>query len=124
MNMTQSQEDYLEMVSFLSEKNGEVRVTDLAAELGFSKPSVTTAIKLLEEKNLVRHERYGSVRLTRQGLELAGEIREKHNVLKRFLFEILGVSGENAEKDACKIEHALSEESWDKLRSKMNEWVG
>jgi Mn-dependent DtxR family transcriptional regulator len=124
MKMTQSQEDYLEMVSFLSEKNSEVRVTDLAAELGFSKPSVTIALKVLEEKNLVSHERYGSVRLTQEGVELARAIREKHKVLKRFLAEILDVSAENAEKDACKMEHALSEESWVKLRAKMREWVG
>ncbi|MDR2481112.1 MAG: metal-dependent transcriptional regulator [Spirochaetaceae bacterium] len=114
--MTQSQEDYLEMVGFLSEKNGEVRVTDIAAELGFSKPSVSAALKTLEEKDLVRHERYGSVILTEKGRALSAEISGKHGLLKDFLANVLGVSPGIAEKDACKMEHILSSETFDKLR--------
>jgi DtxR family Mn-dependent transcriptional regulator len=117
--MTQSQEDYLEMVSFLSDE-GKVRVTDIAARLGFSKPSVLTALKLLEEKALIRHERYGSVSLTEKGRELAGEIRERHMLIKEFLCKKLGVSEETAEKDACKMEHVLSEETFEKLKSFIN----
>jgi DtxR family Mn-dependent transcriptional regulator len=114
--MTQSQEDYLEMVSFLSD-GGKVRVTDIASRLGFSKPSVLTALKLLEEKGLILHERYGSVSLTDKGRELAGSIRERHFLLKEFLHEKLGVSEETAEKDACKLEHVLSEESFEQLKA-------
>ncbi|MDR0409331.1 MAG: metal-dependent transcriptional regulator [Spirochaetaceae bacterium] len=117
--MTQSQEDYLEMVSFLSDE-GKVRVTDIAARLGFSKPSVLTALRLLEEKDLIRHERYGSVSLTDKGRELAGEIRERHFLIKKFLLEKLNVSEEIAEKDACKMEHVLSEETFEKLKFFVN----
>jgi DtxR family Mn-dependent transcriptional regulator len=81
MMMTQSLEDYLEMVSFLSDEGqgqGQVRVTDIAARLGFSKPSVLTALKLLEERGLVLHEYYGRVTITDKGRKLASEIRERH----------------------------------------------
>jgi DtxR family Mn-dependent transcriptional regulator len=120
MRMTQSQEDYLEMVGFLSEKNGQARVTDIAAELGFSKPSVLTALKILEEKALIQHERYGAVLLTEKGRSLAGEIQEKHRLITKFLHEIIGVSPEIAEKDACRMEHVLSDETVTKLRAFMS----
>jgi DtxR family Mn-dependent transcriptional regulator len=116
--MTQSQEDYLEMVSFLSDE-GRVRVTDIASRLGFSKPSVLTALRLLEEKALIQHERYGSVELTEKGRRLAANIRERHFLIKDFLQKKLKVSEENAEKDACKMEHVLSEETFEKFKSFM-----
>jgi DtxR family Mn-dependent transcriptional regulator len=114
--MTQSQEDYLEMVSFLSDE-GRVRVTDIAARLGFSKPSVLTGLRLLEEKGLIKHEHYGSVSLTEKGRKLAGEIRERHVLIKTFLEKKLGVCEETAEKDACKMEHVVSEETFEKLKA-------
>jgi len=113
--MTQSQEDYLEMVGFLSDE-GEVRVTDIAKRLGFSKPSVSIALKILEEKELVEHKKYSTVSLTKKGLLLADSIRERHNLLKVFLESVLGVSVETAEKDACKMEHILSEETLQKMK--------
>jgi DtxR family Mn-dependent transcriptional regulator len=113
--MTQSQEDYLEMVSFLSDE-GEVRVTDIAARLGFSKPSVSAAIKLLEERNLIQHQRYRSVSLTQKGQELAATIRERHTLITKFLQDKLGVSADTAEKDACKMEHILSEETLERIK--------
>ncbi|MDR2509730.1 MAG: metal-dependent transcriptional regulator [Spirochaetaceae bacterium] len=116
MKMTASQEDYLEMVSFLSEQNESVRVTAIAAELGFSKPSVTAALKLLEEKSLIKHERYGDIQLTEKGRALAAEIRQKHEVLTAFLHEVLGVNKKTAEQDACKMEHVLSDETFTKLK--------
>ena len=78
--MTQSLEDYLEMVSFLADE-GQVRVTDIAARLGFSKPSVLSALKILEDRGLVTHERYSTVSLTDKGAELALTIRERHNLI-------------------------------------------
>ena len=116
MTMTQSLEDYLEMVSFLSD-DGEVRVTDIASRLGVSKPSVLTALKTLEEQGLLEHERYRRVNLTREGVRQAGEIRERHSTLTVFLQDIIGVSAENAEKDACKMEHLLSEETLKKIKN-------
>ncbi|MDR3336037.1 MAG: metal-dependent transcriptional regulator [Treponema sp.] len=114
--MTQSLEDYLEMVSFLAD-DGEVRVTDIASRLGVSKPSVLTALKALEEQGLLEHERYRSVTLTRNGIAAASEIRGRHNFLTSFLQEVVGVSPETAEQDACKMEHVLSEETLKKMKT-------
>jgi DtxR family Mn-dependent transcriptional regulator len=113
--MTQSLEDYLEMVSFLSDE-GEVRVTDIATRLGVSKPSVLTALKVLEEQGLLEHERYRRVILTEKGIIQASEIRSRHNFLTSFLRDIIGVNPEIAEKDACKMEHLLSEETLQKMK--------
>jgi DtxR family Mn-dependent transcriptional regulator len=114
--MTQSLEDYLEMVSFLAD-DGEVRVTDIASRLGVSKPSVLTALKSLEDQGLLEHERYRTVTLTKKGSILAADIRDRHYFLTAFLRDILGVSAETAEKDACKMEHFLSEETLRKIRA-------
>jgi DtxR family Mn-dependent transcriptional regulator len=114
--MTQSLEDYLEMVSFLAD-DGEVRVTDIASRLGVSKPSVLTALKSLEEQGLLEHERYRTVTLTKKGGVAAAAIRERHDFLTVFLRDILGVSAETAEKDACKMEHFLSDETLKKIRA-------
>jgi DtxR family Mn-dependent transcriptional regulator len=114
--MTQSLEDYLEMVSFLAD-DGVVRVTDIAARLGVSKPSVLTALKNLEDAGFLEHERYGTVSLTKTGIERAEKIRERHKLLSSFLMNIVGVGIENAEKDACMMEHFLSEESLKKMKA-------
>jgi DtxR family Mn-dependent transcriptional regulator len=113
--MTESLEDYLEMVSFLSDE-GEVRVTDIATRLEVSKPSVLTALKTLEERGLLEHERYRSVTLTEKGTAEASEIRGRHDFLTAFLQEVVGVGAENAEKDACKMEHVLSDETLKKMK--------
>jgi DtxR family Mn-dependent transcriptional regulator len=114
--MTQSLEDYLEMVSFLSD-DGLVRVTDIATRLGVSKPSVLTALRNLEEQGLLQHERYRTVILTPKGTQKASEIRDRHSMLTTFLHEIVGVNPETAEKDACKMEHLLSEETFKKIKA-------
>ncbi|MDR2435313.1 MAG: metal-dependent transcriptional regulator [Treponema sp.] len=113
--MSQSLEDYLEMVSFLSDE-GEVRVTDIASRLGVSKPSVLTALKNLEEQGLLEHERYRRVNMTKEGVRQATDIRERHSTLTTFLQDVVGVSGETAEKDACKMEHLLSDETLKKIK--------
>lgn len=114
--MTQSLEDYLETVSFLSD-DGEVRVTDIAVRMGVSKPSVLTALKALEERGLIEHERYSSVTLTKDGTTKALEIRERHTFLTSFLNKVVGVSEETAEKDACRMEHVLSKETLQKIKA-------
>ncbi|GMO47131.1 MAG: metal-dependent transcriptional regulator [Termitinemataceae bacterium] len=108
--MTQSQEDYLEMISFLS-LEGEVRITDIAKRLGISKPAAFTAVKTLEEKALITHKRYSTVSLTGDGKKLAEDICKRHHMLTDFLHRILGVSSSTAELDACKMEHVLSDET-------------
>jgi DtxR family Mn-dependent transcriptional regulator len=108
-------EDYLEMVSFLSDE-GEVRVTDIATRLKVSKPSVLTALKTLEEQGLLEHERYRTVTLTEKGAIQAAGIRDRHDFLTAFLRDTLGVNAETAEEDACKMEHILSEETFKKMK--------
>jgi DtxR family Mn-dependent transcriptional regulator len=115
MQMTQSLEDYLEMVSFLAD-DGEVRVTDIASRLGVSKPSVLAALKTLEERGFLEHERYRRVTLTEKGIARAAEIRERHDFLTSFLHDTIGVSSQTAEDDACKMEHILSEETLKKMK--------
>ncbi|MDR1956360.1 MAG: metal-dependent transcriptional regulator [Treponema sp.] len=114
--MTQSLEDYLEMVSFLSDE-GEVRVTDIAVRLGVSKPSVLTALKVLEDQGLLEHERYRTVSLTEKGVFQAAAIRKRHSFLTAFLRDTIGVNPETAEKEACKMEHLLSEETLEKMKA-------
>jgi len=114
--MTQSLEDYLEMVSFLDDE-GPVRVTDLASRLGVSKPSAHAALRALEGQGLLRQERYRSVILTGEGRRRAEMIRERHSMLASFLRDVIGVSPETADLDACKMEHHLSAETLEKMRA-------
>jgi DtxR family Mn-dependent transcriptional regulator len=114
--MTQSLEDYLEMVSFLADE-GEVRVTDIATRLGVSKPSVLTALKTLEAQGFLEHERYRTVSLTKKGVQQSAEIRDRHTFLTIFLQDVVGVSPVTAEKDACKMEHLLSDETLKKMKA-------
>jgi DtxR family Mn-dependent transcriptional regulator len=107
-----SAEDYLEAILVLSEDFGSsVRVTDLSERLGVSKPSVSVAVKRLADAGYVTHERYGDVKLTSTGRRRASEVAAKHDLLFRFLAEVLGVSEETAQIDACRLEHDLSEET-------------
>ena len=103
------------MVSFLAD-DGVVRVTDIATRLGVSKPSVLAALKNLTELGLLEHGRYGGVVLTAEGFLQASEIRNRHHLLAAFLSEIVGVSQETAERDACKMEHVLSAETLAKMK--------
>ena len=114
--MTQSLEDYLETASFLADE-GPVRVTDIASRLCVSKPSVLTALKALEERGLIVHERYQGVTITDKGRERAGQIREKHEFLTSFLRDVAGVSAETAEEDGCRMEHIISDETVEKLKA-------
>ena len=114
--MTQSLEDYLEMVSFLDDE-GPVRVTDIAGRLGVSKPSVLTALRTLEGQGFLQHERYSTVTLTAEGRKQAALIRERHDMLTLFLRDIIGVSRQTADADACKMEHHLSKETLEKMQA-------
>ncbi|MHB9291658.1 putative DtxR family transcriptional regulator, Mn-dependent transcriptional regulator [Hollandina sp. SP2] len=108
------------MVSFLTDE-GAVRVTDIAARLGVSKPSVVIAIKTLEEQGILEHKRYRTVSLTKKGTVQAAEIRKRHRLLTLFLQNIVGVDTETAEKDACKMEHILSGETLEKIETLVEE---
>jgi DtxR family transcriptional regulator, Mn-dependent transcriptional regulator len=113
--MTESLEMYLETISLLHDRTRVARVTDIAKELGVSKPSVHAALHELERRGLIRHEHYGDVFLSSTGKEASAAIRRRHELLTSFLRETVGVSPETAEQDACRIEHYLSEETMDRI---------
>jgi len=104
-------EDYLEAIRTLSGGEKTVTVTQLSDALNVSKPSVTAAMTKLAGEGLVEHEKYGAVGLTARGAVIAEDVCHRHETLKVFLTEILGVSSVTAEEDACKLEHHLSHDS-------------
>jgi len=115
-----SGEDYLETIYNLSIVNANVRSVDVATSLGVTKPSVAKALKILEQQEYVQKEKYGKITLTEKGNLLAEIIQKKHKAIRMFLIEVLKVSPEKAEIDACRIEHCLSEETTEKLFEFLN----
>ena len=110
-----SSEDYLEAILVIREKKGNCRSVDVAAQLGFSKPSVSVAVSKLVEGGCVERRPDGQLLLTEKGMAIARSTLDKHHLLTD-LFCALGVSADTAEHDACLIEHSLSEETYEKLR--------
>ena len=118
MLLGESLEDYLECIVMLSENEptGRVRSVDIAKRLNVSKPSVNKAMNILKEKGFIKQEAYSDIELTKAGKEMANMILERHKAICTFLEDVLGVSKENAEHDACKIEHIISEETYNKIK--------
>ena len=128
MKIQESAENYLETILILKNKNGAVRSIDIANELGFSKPSVSVAMKKLRENDYILMDSEGYITLTESGMNIAQKILEKHNYIAELLIS-LGVSEETAYEDSCKIEHDISEESFMALKKlsgiladKTNNW--
>jgi Mn-dependent DtxR family transcriptional regulator len=115
MQILESAEDYLERILVLKERNGQVRSIDIATDMGFSKPSVSVAMKKLRENGYIVIDDNGFISLTDDGYRIATRIYERHKVLTD-LFVSLGVSEDIAKKDACKIEHDLSEETFEAIK--------
>lgn len=115
MNIYESAEDYLERILILQEKKTEVRSIDIAHDMGFSKPSVSIAMKKLKEAGLINIDKNGYITLTKEGHVIADKVYERHVVLKNTLIAI-GVNPEQAEKDACKVEHVISEETFSAIK--------
>lgn len=111
----ESMEDYLETILILQKKNGRVRSIDIANELEFTKASVSVAMKSLREKALITMAETGYITLTEDGLKRAEMVLERHTLLSEWLIR-LGVSEEVAKEDACKIEHDISEETFNILK--------
>lgn len=110
-----SMEDYLESIVILGQEEKAVRVTQISKALGVKKPSVTSALKKLSREELVEHERYGYVKLTDEGQKLGEDVFHRHETLRHFLADILGVDPEMASKDACRMEHAISPPTLERL---------
>ena len=119
MDMTSSMEDYLEAVLMLQQKHGYVRCMDVAAFLGVTKPSVSRAVKELSKRGCLLKKTDGTLSLTEKGLELAERIYEKHRFFTQRLMEA-GISPELAELEACRMEHVISQGSFEHLRDAYN----
>ena len=109
--LSANMEDYLEVIHALAKDKGVARVGEIAEKMAVKSPSVNAALKSLADRDLVLHEKYGYVSLTKEGQRLAAEVQEKHDILFRFLTEVLMIAPEVAQEEACCIEHAISDET-------------
>ena len=116
MKVRQSAEDYFETIYMLKQKNGSVRAIDVVNELGFSKPTVSVAMKKFRENGFVTVDESGQIELTPAGLAIAKKTFEKHTILSQMLM-MLGVPEEIALEDACRMEHGLSDESFAAMKA-------
>lgn len=115
MQLFESGEDYLERILVLKEKKGSVRSIDIVNDMNFSKPSVSVAMKKLKEAGFILIDNKGHISLTEEGEIIATRIYDRHQTLTKALMRI-GVDEENAKKDACKIEHDLSDASYEAIK--------
>ena len=116
MVIQESGEMYLETIRVLQEKTGHVRSTDIADYMGYSKPSVSRAVGILKNGGFIRVEQDGAIVLTEAGRAVADKIYERHTLLTQLLIA-LGVSRETAAEDACKMEHAISDETFQAIKN-------
>ncbi|MDI6643440.1 MAG: metal-dependent transcriptional regulator [Methanobacteriaceae archaeon] len=114
VKLTESTEDYLEVMYILKNTKGSIKVKDIAKQLDVKPPSVVQAIQKLSDNGLVKYQRYGDINLTDNGMVLAREIVHKHDILKEFLY-ILGIEKKIAEEDACSMEHILNQTTIKKM---------
>lgn len=116
MKIQQSAEDYLETMLMLQEEHGYIRSIDIANHLGVTKPSVSYAVKRLRESGYITMEPNGLITLAPPGMEIAKRIYDRHRALEKFL-SMLGVDSELAEEDACKIEHVISNDTFEAIKN-------
>jgi len=115
MGIHESGEMYLETIHVLLKKNGTVRSVDVSTHMGYSKPSVSRAVGLLKKGGYILVDKDGYITLTDTGVKVAEKIYERHTVLSSMLVA-LGVSEETAAEDACRLEHAISDESFEAIK--------
>lgn len=114
MKILRASEDYLEAMLMMQEKHGYIRSIDVAEHLGVTKPSVTYTTKRLRESGHITMDRDGLITLTPSGMEIATKMLDRHHTLTKFLVAI-GVDQKTAEQDACKIEHDISQKTFDAI---------
>ncbi|WP_368044574.1 metal-dependent transcriptional regulator [Bittarella massiliensis (ex Durand et al. 2017)] len=117
MKLQESGENYLETILLLRQRQGHVRSIDVATELGFSKPSISRAIGILKSAGYVQVGEGGNILLTETGQQKAEAVYERHRLISRYLVLTLGVPAEIADADACRIEHIISQESFDQIKA-------
>ena len=116
MELHESAEDYLETILVLFERNGQVRSIDIVNEMNFSKPSISIAMKKLRENGYIHMDVNGLITLTDEGREIATRIYSRHKLLTSVL-EAIGIDAKKAEEEACKIEHDIDDETYDKIQA-------
>lgn len=114
--MKESGENYLETILLLDNKRGQVRSIDIANEMNFSKPSISRAMNILKKGGFITVEEGGSIVLTEMGRKKANEVYERHKLITQFLIITLGVEEEIAARDACKMEHVISETTFCRIK--------
>ena len=119
MQLQESGEMYLESISRLKAEKGFVRAIDVCEYMGFSKPSVSRAMGLLKDGGYITVSKDGGIELTEAGKTVAQKVYERH-VLLTSLLKTIGVSEQTAAEDACKIEHVISDETFEKLKEYFN----
>lgn len=119
MRIQESGENYLETILILQNKTGFVRSVDIATEMDFTKPSISRAMSILKKAGMITMEDSGQILLTEQGYQKATEVYNRHRLISAYLEKILGVPKEIADKDACRIEHIISEESFNKIKERV-----
>jgi len=121
LSLSSHNEDYLETIAALKKKYGWARVKDISAALHVKASSVNSAIKLLSQNGFVEYERYGRIELSEKGKQKARAIQKRHDLLTRFLTQVLRVSPKTATLDACKMEHVISIQTFEALVRFMQE---
>ena len=118
MSKHESAENYLETILILNNRLGRIRAVDIVNELDFARPSVSVAMKKLREKGHVDIDGEGTITLTESGFSIAKKMYERHTMLTEFLTK-LGVDEQTASDDACRIEHVISQQTFEKIREHM-----
>ena len=121
MALYESAEMYLETIYQLSRERGTVRSVDVAESMGYSKPSVSRAVGLLKQGGYLVMEKDGALTLTESGLQIAHKVFERHTILTNLLTR-LGVSPETAAEDACKMEHVISDETFEAMKRHISQY--
>ena len=122
--ISKSLEEYIKTMYILKQKNGNIRVTDIAEKMDCSKPSVNKAINNLKDKGLVNYELYGTIELTKEGEQLAKKILETYDIVFLFLKDVLGLEYEKAEQEAEKMKLSMNDETINKLAKYIHEVLG
>ena len=116
MKIQESAENYLEAILMIKERNGEVRSVDIVNELGFSRPSISVAMKNLRQNGYITMDSKGFIELTEKGFDIANTMYERHKLFTKWLIK-LGVDKDTAQEDACRIEHVISAETFSAIKN-------
>lgn len=120
LKIQESGENYLETILLLQKKNGSVRSVDVANALEYSKASISRAMGILRKAGFVIIEEGGNIKLTEEGLARANAVYERHQLISRFLVDTLALDPAIADRDACRIEHIISEETFERMKAHQN----